>query len=315
MITALRRAVMIPVVVLVEALLLLTSPLSLTVAGLAAAAARSSRPLRTVLLILAYAGVELRVLRRILGGEPDWDELMAEVIDTIYRTLRRVLDVRLVLDAGSVAAGRPAGGNPVIVLARHCGPGDSLFIAWLIAVHYRLRLHIVLKAVLRLEPTLDLAADHVPLCFVAHGRHARDDIATLAASLSYGDALLLFPEGGNFSRPRWRRAVAALSAGGAFAAARRARRHTHTLPPRRGGTVAALTNAPSADVLLLSHAGFSDDGRDRPWWRIPVHRSVVVHTDLIPAAQVPREPEAAGSWLEQRWAEVDAWVTEHSIAR
>ncbi|TVT25127.1 acyltransferase [Amycolatopsis acidiphila] len=314
--TALRRAVMIPVVVLVEVFLLLTAPLSLAVAGLTSVCARSSRPLRTALLVLAYAGVELRVLRRILGGEPDWDALMSEVIDTIYRTLRLVLDVRLVLEAGSPAAGRPAAGNPVIVLARHCGPGDSLFIAWLIAVHYRLRLHIVLKALLRLEPTLDLAGDHVPLCFVARrGRRARDDIGALAASLSHGDALLLFPEGGNFSRPRWRRAVAALFAGGALGAARRARRRTHTLPPHRGGTVAALTNAPGADVLLLTHTGFSDDGRDRPWWRLPVHRTVVVRTELIPAAQVPREPEAAGSWLEHRWAEVDAWVADHSTAR
>ncbi|HVW40060.1 MAG TPA: 1-acyl-sn-glycerol-3-phosphate acyltransferase [Amycolatopsis sp.] len=316
MITTLRRATMIPVVVLVEVVLVLTAPLSLTVAGVVAACVRSSRPLRTVLLVLAYASVELRVLRRILGGEPDWDALMPEVIGTIYRALRRILDVRLVLEPGSVDAGRPAAGNPVIVLARHCGPGDSLFIAWLIEVHYRLRLHIVLKALLRLEPTLDLAGDHLPLCFIGHGgRRARDEIGTLAASLSRGDALLLFPEGGNFSRPRWRRAVAGLSAAGAFRAARRARWRTHTLPPHRGGTVAALTNAPGADVLLLAHTGFSDDGRDRPWWRIPVHRSVVVRTELVPAAEVPREPDAAGTWLEHRWAEVDAWVSGHATAR
>ncbi|MCA1835173.1 MAG: hypothetical protein LC721_02045 [Actinobacteria bacterium] len=55
-----------------------------------------------------------------------------------------------------------------------------------------------------------------------------------------GDALLLFPEGANFTWPRWRRAVLALSASGAHVAARRARRRTYTLPPHRGGATAAL---------------------------------------------------------------------------
>jgi 1-acyl-sn-glycerol-3-phosphate acyltransferase len=304
---------MLPLIVGLEVLLLVTAPLTLFAAVLAALATGSSRPLRTVLLVLAYAGIELRLLRRITGPEPRWDTLVPDVAGIVYRTLNRVLDVRVELEPGSA---EPAAvtGNPVLVLARHCGPGDSLFLAWLIEVHYRLRLHLVLKALLRLEPALDLAADHLPLCFVRPGhQRARAGIEELAATMTAGDALLLFPEGGNFSRPRWQRAVLTRSFTGRFAAARRARNHTHTLPPHHGGTTAALTGAPAADVLLLAHSGFADDGRDRPWWRLPVHRTLLVRTKLVPAAEVPREEAAVAAWLDEVWAEVDDWVAAHGV--
>jgi 1-acyl-sn-glycerol-3-phosphate acyltransferase len=312
--TRVRRALTVPTVVVVEVLLLLTAPLSLAVATLVGFGVRSSRPLRTVALVIAYAGIELVTLRRILRAEEtDWDDLLRDVAQSAYTALRRILDVRVELEAGSATPEEMRTGNPVIVLARHCGPGDSLFIAWLLVVHYGLRLSIVLKSLLRAEPMLDLAGDHLPLCFIAHrGRRARDQVEGFAASLSPGDALLLFPEGGNFSWQRWRRAVSSLAAAGAFGAARRARSRTHTLPPRRGGAVAALTGSPNADVLLLAHNGFTADGRDRPWWRLPMHRPMMVRTTLVPSATVPRDSDALTAWLEARWAQVDKWVESHS---
>jgi 1-acyl-sn-glycerol-3-phosphate acyltransferase len=165
---------------------------------------------------------------------------------------------------------------------------------------------------LRLEPTLDLAGDRLPLCFVgSNRRRARGCIHTLAASMSTGDALLLFPEGGNFSRQRWRRAVAALCARSAYDEAQRARGRTYTLPPHLGGVQAALTGAPTADVLLLAHTGFARDGRERPWSQLPVHRSLVIRTVLAPATTVPRESAALSTWLDTAWSEVDAWVQRH----
>lgn len=312
--TALRRTVLLPVIVLVEVLILVTAPLSVGLAGLAGLVVRSDRPVRTALLVLAYAAIELRVLCRMLGSDPGWDSLMRDVADTAYRVLRRVLAVRVELEAGSVPPDGFTGG-PVIVLARHCGPGDSLLIAWLIEAHYQLRLHLVLKSLLRLEPALDIAGDHLPLCFVGRrGRRARDRVGALADSLADGDALLLFPEGGNFSWQRWRRAVSSLSAAGAYRAARRARSRTHTLPPRGGGATAALQGAPDADVLLLTHNGFHDDGRARPWWEVPVRRRMIVRTRLVPAADVPRDPDEVSAWLDRVWSDVDRWVAEHDAS-
>jgi hypothetical protein len=95
-------------------------------------------------------------------------------------------------------------------------------------------------------------------------------------------------------------------------AARALRGHTHTLPPRRGGTTAALTGNPDADVLLLAHTAFTPDGRDRPWWRLPVHRTMLIRTTLIPAADVPREPAAIAGWLDETWSVVDGWIAERT---
>lgn len=313
--TVLRRAVTIPLVIAFEVLIIVSSPVLLAVAAVASAATRSTRPIRSVLLVLAYAVIELRVLVRIAQArDGDWAVLPRDVLATAYRALRAILDVRVTLEDGSVTAGQLAEtGRPLVVLARHCGPGDSLFIAWLLIVHYGLRLRIVLKSALRMEPTVDLAGPHLPLCFVgAGGRRARRRIKQLAASMSAGDAFLLFPEGGNFSWPRWRRAIAKLVSAGRYAAARRARRRTHTLPPHHGGAGAALLGAPAADVLLLTHSGFAPDGRDRPWWLLPVHRTLLMRTTVVPSASVPRDDAALTAWLDATWSTVDNWVAGHS---
>ena len=299
---------MIPLVVALNVLLLLASPLLVLAGVVIGFAVRSSRPVRTALLLVAYAALELTTLVRILRAPADWNLLLRQVMTRSYAVLRVVLDVRVLLADGSPTAEQlRATGNPVVVLARHCGPGDSLFVVWLLAVHYGLRPRIVLKSLLRVEPVIDLAGDHLPLCFVG-GRRTRRRIGATAATMTAGDALLLFPEGRNFSWPRWRRSIIMLRAKGALSAARRALRRTHTLPPRVGGTFAALSGAPTADVLMLAHTGFAEDGRNRPWWRLPVHRPFGVRTALIPAADVPRTEAELSAWLETAWSIVDAWV-------
>jgi hypothetical protein len=310
--TRLRRALTVPAVILLEVLLLATAPLLLLVAAIASAGTGSTRALRSTALVLAYAAIELSTLNRLRRGVDDPNALLREVLTRAYHTVRRILDVRVALEAGSATRQQLSTSQGLVVLARHCGPGDSLFIAWLLVVQYQLRLHVVLKTMLRLEPTLDLAGDRLPLCFVGSNRHrARGCIHTLAASMSAGDALLLFPEGGNFSRQRWRRAVAALCARSAYDEAQRARGRTYTLPPHLGGVLAALTGAPTADVLLLAHTGFARDGRERPWSQLPMHCSLVIRTALAPAATVPREAAALSTWLDTAWSEVDAWVHRH----
>lgn len=316
--TALRRALTVPTVIILEILILIYAPLLLVAAGLVAAGTGSTRPVRSTALVVAYAGIELSTLRRLIRrDERDWHGVLRDVLARAYAAVQAILDVRLVLEDGSATREQLTTGNGLLVLARHCGPGDSLFIAWLLVVHYQLRLRVVLKSALRLEPTLDMAADHLPLCFVGrHGRRghrARSRIHELAAAMSPGDALLLFPEGANFSWPRWRRAVSALSAAGAHDAARRASRRTYTLPPHRGGAAAALMGSPSADVLLLAHTGLAPDGRGRPWWRLPVHHELVVRTVLAPAATVPRDRETLAGWLDDAWSQVDSWVHSHTV--
>jgi 1-acyl-sn-glycerol-3-phosphate acyltransferase len=309
--TVLRRVITVPLVTAVMVYVLVTGPVLLTLAGLASLARRSSRPIRTVALTMAYAFIELRTLTKLATGDVDGDRLIEDFLTTAHSATRRILDVEVVLDPSSTTPEQIPRHDPVIVLSRHCGPGDTVLVAWLLTTVYRLRLRVVLKSVLRVEPVLDFAGELGYLCFLGRGRRARDQIQELAASLCGGQALLLFPEGANFTLPRWRAAIAELRSSGQIRAATRTLRQSHTLPPRTGGAAAAIAGAPSANILVLTHSGFCPDGRARPWWQMPIHRQLLVRTVLFPAAQLP-PPDQLKPWLERTWAHVDAWVADHA---
>jgi 1-acyl-sn-glycerol-3-phosphate acyltransferase len=264
-----------------------------------------------VALAMAYAFIELRTLVKLALGNLDCDRLMRDVLTTAYAAVRRILDVEVVLDPSSTTPEEIPHHEPVIVLSRHCGPGDSLLVAWLLTIEYRLQVRIVLKAILRCEPVLDFAGELGCLCFLARGGRARHQIHDLAASLVGGQALLLFPEGANFTLPRWRTAIAELRSTGRIRAASRALRQSYTLPPHTGGVTAAVTGAPSANVLVLAHNGFCPDGRARLWWQLPVHRQLLVRTTLFPAGELPQADQLS-PWLERTWTQVDAWVADHT---
>jgi 1-acyl-sn-glycerol-3-phosphate acyltransferase len=309
--TCLRRVVTVPLVTAVMVCLLVLGPLLLVVAGLASLAARSSRPVRTVALTMAYAFIELRTLGKLAIDDLDSDRLVADFLSTAYAAVRRILDVEVVLDSQSVTPAEIPRNEPVIVLSRHCGPGDTVLVAWLLTVQYQLRVRVVLKAVLRCEPVLDFAGKRGCLCFLSRGARARRQIHAQAASLTGGQALLLFPEGANFTWPRWHAAIAELRSTGRIREARRAFLHSHTLPPHAAGATAAVTAAPSANVLVLTHNGFCPDGRARPWWRLPIHRQLLVRTALVPADHLP-PPDHLRPWLERTWTHIDAWVAAHT---
>jgi 1-acyl-sn-glycerol-3-phosphate acyltransferase len=306
---AVRRGVVVPLILAVQTGVILTSPIFFVGAAILSVVQRSSRPWRSVALVVAFAVIELRTVGRLLRGVDDVDELVEEVLDAGYRAMRRILAVPLVIEAGSPLPSDLATSDGLVVLARHCGPGDSLYIAWLLAVHYKLSLRVVLKEALQIEPAINVAGEALPFCFVGNDADAtKQSVTELAETLSTGTALLLFPEGGNFSWARWREGIRYLSSHGEQRAARRALSRTHTLTPRPGGTLAALSAAPRADVLLVAHSGFSDDGRDRPWWRIPVGRDFLVRAMLFPAAIVPRDEAGALTFLDSAWTRIDTWV-------
>jgi 1-acyl-sn-glycerol-3-phosphate acyltransferase len=309
--TALRRAVTVPVVTVLTLFVLLAGPILLVIAGVVGLAARSSLPARSVALVMAYASIELRTLARLLGGDRDCDRLMLDFGNMAHDAVRRLLDVEIVLDPASAAPEQIPDDTPLVVLSRHCGPGDSVLVAWLLMTEYRLQVRIVLKAALRIEPVLDFAGQLGCLCFVGRGGRARQQIGDLAASLAGGQALLLFPEGANFSVSRWRAAIAELRSTGRIRAAARALRQSHTLPPHAGGATAAVRGAPSANILVLTHTGFCPDGRSRPWWHLPTHRQLLVHTELLSPAQRP-QPDQISAWLERTWSKVDSWVADQT---
>ena len=213
--------------------------------------------------------------------------------------------------------GAPGSENAMVVLPRHAGPGDSLLLVHtLLGRDHDRRPRIVLKDLLQLDPLLDVYLNRLPNAFLTAGA---DDssarIGRLAADLGEEDALLLFPEGGNFSESRRRRAIDRLRMKGMDSQAAAAERMRHVLPPRSGGVAAAVTAAPHADVVLVGHTGLEHLSSAADLWDgLPMDSTVHMRWWFVPAAQVPRGPELE-PWLYERWAELDAWIAADLAGR
>jgi hypothetical protein len=212
-------------------------------------------------------------------------------------------------------ASRMASARPLLVLARHAGPGASFVLVHLLLTRYHRHPRIVLKAQLRLDPCFDVIIPRVGGRFIAPGKGrsevAADAIADVAADLADRDALLLYPEGGDWTPTRHRVAVAGLRRHGRRAEAARAASRPHVLPPKPAGTLAALRAAPKADVVVFTHTGH-DELLDivSIWNALPLR----AHLRLIwwreEAAQLPDDDGAREDWLQGIWTRIDAWIGE-----
>ena len=131
--TVLRRGLLVPLVVAVEAGLLALSPLLIAGGALLSLASPWRRvPLRSVLLVLAYALVELRAVAEVAalrrgqpaphppdgdppdgdppdgdppdGGRPDpYDEIVHRFVQRLTGAVERILGVRMVLTPDSIS--------------------------------------------------------------------------------------------------------------------------------------------------------------------------------------------------------------------
>jgi 1-acyl-sn-glycerol-3-phosphate acyltransferase len=215
--------------------------------------------------------------------------------------------------AAGVATGAASRSRPLIVLSRHAGPGDSfLLVHGLLRAGYRPR--IVLRAALRWLPSLDIVLHRVPSHFVHRGAPPGTGtaaVAALASDLGPGDALVLFPEGRNFTPARRTRSIAKLEEDGAHDDAEEARELRHVLMPRTGGALAALDAAPGSDVLFVAHWGLEDLSGVVDLWRgLPMDRAIEVEAWLVEADQIPGPREARAAWLAWWWRRVDAWLVD-----
>ena len=173
------------------------------------------------------------------------------------------------------------------MLSRHAGPGDSLLLVHHLLSVYHRRPRIVMKAALQLDPGLDVVANRVPNVFISPRQAGEkiytDQIRRLAAGLGHDGALVIFPEGGNWTPGRWRRGIRRLERQGRADLAARARDMPHLLPPRTGGALAALAACPSADVIFVGHAGLDQLASVADVWR------------ALPMDHVVRGPVVAGA--------------------
>jgi hypothetical protein len=211
--------------------------------------------------------------------------------------------------------GLPGSTNAMVVLSRHAGPGDSLLLVrTLMRRDHDRQPRIVLKDLLQLDPLLDVYLNRLPTAFLTTGRtDLAEQVGALAQGMGTEDALLLFPEGGNFTEERRRRAIDRLRGKGLHDQADRADRMRYVLPPRPGGVAAALAAAPGADVVLVAHTGLEHLSTVADLWDgLPMDSVVRMRWWFVPASDVPRDESAQNDWLYARWAEIDAWIASYA---
>ncbi len=144
------------------------------------------------------------------------------------------------------------------------------------------------------------------------GQDFESQIADLARGLDANDALVIFPEGGNFTPERRRRGIERLRGRGLDRMADRAARMTNVLAPRPGGFLAALDTAPEADVVLVAHTGLDHMLTVRDVWReLPMDKVIVMRWWQVPREEIPAERDAQIEWLFAWWETIDTWIAEN----
>jgi 1-acyl-sn-glycerol-3-phosphate acyltransferase len=210
-------------------------------------------------------------------------------------------------------------GSPLLVLARHGGPGDSFALVHLLMSRYQRRPAIVLREELRWDPGLDVVLSRLPCCFIRQGDGARmaSRLTELARGLDSDDAILLFPEGGNWTPVRHRRAVLRLIRAGRRQAAADAESNPNVLPPRPSGVLACLAGRPDLGVAIVAHTGLEDLVSPATVWRaLPVaDRPMTIRWWYEPAGTIPDADEDKREWLRLHWAIVDSWIDARKAAR
>jgi hypothetical protein len=209
---------------------------------------------------------------------------------------------------------QPAPG-PVLVFSRHAGPGNSLMLVGTLMIGYKRRPRIVMLAKLQWDPLYDMLGNRLPNRFIRHDRKRRDlyvnAIADLAGGMGDRDAFVLFPEGHDFTTGLRLRAIAHLRKKGFRGQAEKAERMRNVLPPRHGGTMAAIAAAPEADVVFVAHTVLEDIGTFGDLWsRIPFPGPIGSRYWRIPPGEVPRGEQEQIDWLYAWWARIDTWIGE-----
>lgn len=209
------------------------------------------------------------------------------------------------------------GKGPVIGFLRHASMADNLLGPVFFGRDAGFDLRYVAKQELQSDPIFDVIGNRIGACFVRRGSNqAEREIAavlSLLDGLGPRDAIVVWPEGTRFSEAKRERILASIEKRGDAAQTARARALRHVLPPNLGGPVALLEAAVArglgTDVVFCLHAGYDGaatfgdlvEGR-------AIGRTVRVHFERVPFAELPRGREALAEWFYRRWEALDAWV-------
>ncbi|MEV8632677.1 1-acyl-sn-glycerol-3-phosphate acyltransferase [Streptosporangium sp. NPDC051023] len=332
-----RRLVLAPLLIALTVIAVITLPVWLLV--VTAASLRLPPPQRrgTRLVWFAVAWLTLESMALVaclwlwivsgLGGRLNHDEhqerhyaLVRWLLAGVYGAAVRIFGLSVEIDEPRATPEEVSRRltRPVVVLSRHAGPGDSVLLVHHLLTLYDRRPRIVMKAALQLDPSLDVMINRLPNAFVPREATTSGivaEIRRLASDMDADDALVIFPEGGNFTpRRRWR-AILRLERKGLVEEATRARGLEHLMAPHPNGAIAAIEACPAADVIFVAHTGLDDLVTIGDIWRrLPVRARIKARWWRVRAEDIPRKREAQISWLFDQWETIDAWITENRPA-
>jgi 1-acyl-sn-glycerol-3-phosphate acyltransferase len=329
-----RRLVTVPLLMVVMLALLLALPLLVILAAIASPLLpgrwRAARLLWFALVWVALETVALVACLALwvasgfggrLRSEPYQDRhyaIMRWFLGTLYDVASAAFRLRIEIEEPELTQAelRARLTRPVIVLSRHAGPGDSFLLVHDLLRRYRRRPRIVMKATLQFDPGVDVMANRLPNAFVKAARGADNviirEIERLAGGLGPTGALVIFPEGGNFTPRRRLRAIRLLEERRLHEEAAKARELEYLLPPKPGGALAAIAAAPTADVIFVAHTGLDQLMTIGDIWRaLPMEQVVKARWWRVPAAEVPSQREEQVRWLYAWWERIDTWIGEN----
>ncbi len=205
------------------------------------------------------------------------------------------------------------GDASLVVLSRHAGPGDALFLMAELAFHQRREIRAVGKGKLLWDPFFDHVAARAGFVFLDAARP--DPLGLVGENSAMGPrgAFISFPEGGNFTFKRRSQAVAGLREIGRNDLAEAASGLRHLLLPRPGGVGAALAGARDATVVFVGHSGYEDiDSLVDLWRAIPEGRKIRLEARVVERPESWEDREVLSSWLLGCWADMDRWIEKRS---
>jgi 1-acyl-sn-glycerol-3-phosphate acyltransferase len=336
---AVRRFVLAPLAIVIAVAVAMLSPLlallTLAFGLLGRARPGRMRGLRVLYFALIWLAAETAALFGALalwvasgfGGrlhtEPYQSRhyaIMEWYLDLVFAAAARTFGLRVDVDEPELdpADQTACQARPVIVLCRHAGPGDSFLLVRQLLTVYGRRPRIVMKATLQLDPGVDVVANRLPNVFIKSHRAGEklytEQIGRLARGLGPADALVIFPEGGNWTPGRWQRGIRRLERAGRRDLAARAREMPNLLAPRAGGALTAIAACPEADVVFVAHAGLDRLVSVGDVWRsLPMNQVIRARWWRVPAGEIPRaaDHDARLLWLYDWWKRIDTWVSEN----
>ena len=326
--TAIRRPITVTVWLVVSVVCLVLSPVLLALAAVASAVWRRPQPLIFTRLVVTYFTLELATLiacgalwlasgaGRLMGNRRFQHlhyRLLRWFVHGFAQRWLALLEIDVAAEEPNDALRAMETDRPLLFFSRHAGPGDTILLIDRLLTRFDRLPSIVFKQSVAIDPCVDLIAHRLPHAVLdtADKQECEARIEEVAAGLGNRGVLLLFPEGGNFTAERRRRAVRNLWRTGRRREAARADQMSHVLPPRPSGALAALRGNPEADVIFAAHSGLGLAAFPREIWHAaPLRKTFKTHMWLSPAAQRPLDADAQVAWLYAWWKRLDEWIDD-----